>query len=130
MISPRFGRATGMRSRASSNDTQDCVSFTFVRRFPRPSRSPAARRSCRRRIQHSSSTTTSRANSCVQSQLTPRRTMKPEEYLRQILESQKLAEDSDALKRLRRRREEIEGRLREAYGSSPTIRYGGSQAKG
>lgn len=56
--------------------------------------------------------------------------MKPEEYLRKILDSQKLAEDSEELKLLRKRRDEIEGRLRAKFGSAPTIRYGGSQAKG
>lgn len=56
--------------------------------------------------------------------------MKPEEYLQKILESQKLPEDSDDLKLLRKRRDEIETRLRTKFGSSPTIRYGGSQAKG
>jgi tRNA nucleotidyltransferase (CCA-adding enzyme) len=55
--------------------------------------------------------------------------MKADEYLQKILESQKLAEDSAELKTLRDRRDEIEGHLREAFGSSPKIRYGGSHAK-
>lgn len=56
--------------------------------------------------------------------------MTPSEYLSKTIESQNLAEDSDELKRLRERREEVEDLLREEFGSSPTIRYGGSKAKG
>jgi len=56
--------------------------------------------------------------------------MEPKEYLEKVLQDQKLEEDSDELNALRDRRDEIEGHLREAFGSSPTIRYGGSQAKG
>src|SRR5690349_8509492 len=59
-----------------------------------------------------------------------RDTMTPREYLQQLIESQTLAEDSPELKALRKRRDEIEAHLREAFGSSPNIRYGGSQAKG
>jgi hypothetical protein len=56
--------------------------------------------------------------------------MTPHEYLEKILEAQTLAEDSRELKALRARRDEVETRLRDAFGSSPTIRYGGSHAKG
>jgi hypothetical protein len=56
--------------------------------------------------------------------------MTTNEYLEKILESQTLADDSRELKALRAKRDEVEGHLREAFGSSPTIRYGGSQAKG
>jgi hypothetical protein len=47
-----------------------------------------------------------------------------------VLDSQALAEDSSELKALRSHRETIEECLREAFGSAPVIRYGGSQAKG
>lgn len=56
--------------------------------------------------------------------------MTAHEYLQNIVESQKLTEDSDELSTLRDHRDEIEGHLREAFGSSPKIRYGGSHAKG
>jgi hypothetical protein len=56
--------------------------------------------------------------------------MTANEYLKKILESQTLADDSRELKALRAKRDEVEGHLRDAFGSSPTIRYGGSQAKG
>lgn len=55
--------------------------------------------------------------------------MTPHEYLEKVLEAQTLAEDSPRLKDLRARRDEIEAHLRGAFGSSPTIRYGGSYAK-
>lgn len=56
--------------------------------------------------------------------------MTPNEYLHKVIKSQTLSADSDELKALRDRRDEIEDRLRETFGSTPTIRYGGSQAKG
>jgi len=56
--------------------------------------------------------------------------MTPSEYLSKLLDEQTLAEDSTELKRLRARRGEVERLLRDAFGSSPTIRYGGSKAKG
>jgi SMODS domain-containing protein len=56
--------------------------------------------------------------------------MNPNEYLLKILDEQTLAEDGAELKRLRERREEVEDLLRADFGSSPTIRYGGSKAKG
>jgi hypothetical protein len=56
--------------------------------------------------------------------------MTPNEYLSKILDQQTLAEDSEELKRLRERRQEVEELLRSEFGSSPTIRYGGSKAKG
>jgi hypothetical protein len=52
------------------------------------------------------------------------------EYLEKILENQDLDDDSKKLKDLRSHRDEIEGHLRDAFGTSPSIRYGGSQAKG
>lgn len=56
--------------------------------------------------------------------------MTNDEYLQKVLESQNLNEDSKELKDLRARRDEIEGHLRAAFGDSPSIRYGGSKAKG
>jgi hypothetical protein len=56
--------------------------------------------------------------------------MNAEQYLKAVLDSQTLANDSEELKALRACRKEVEGHLRDAFGSSPTIRYGGSQAKG
>jgi hypothetical protein len=55
--------------------------------------------------------------------------MTPHEYLEKVLEAQTLADDGPELKALRERRDEIEAHLRDAFGSSPTIRYGGSHAK-
>lgn len=57
--------------------------------------------------------------------------MTTQEYLNSVLEAQKLAEDSDELKNLRNQRGEV-GKLikNEFTKSSPTIRYGGSKAKG
>jgi hypothetical protein len=56
--------------------------------------------------------------------------MTNEEYLNKILKTQTLDENGDELKRLRRRRNDVEKRLRDKYGSAPSIRYGGSKAKG
>jgi hypothetical protein len=56
--------------------------------------------------------------------------MTPEEYLQKIIQAQTLGDDSQELKLLRERRDEVEEHLREEFGSSPTIRYGGSHAKG
>jgi hypothetical protein len=56
--------------------------------------------------------------------------MTPDDYLRKIIKAQTLADDSEEIKALRKRREQVEKLLRKAFGSSPTIRYGGSQAKG
>ncbi len=56
--------------------------------------------------------------------------MTNEEYLNEVLKSQTLANDGDELKLLRQRRNDVEKLLREKYGSSPSIRYGGSKAKG
>lgn len=52
------------------------------------------------------------------------------EYLNEILESQTLESDGGELKRLRKRRNDVEKLLRKKYGNSPSIRYGGSKAKG
>jgi hypothetical protein len=57
--------------------------------------------------------------------------MKPNEYLRAILTNQELSEDSPERKKLRATREEVERLLRTAFKkSNPSIRYGGSIAKG
>src|SRR5437899_1372028 len=53
------------------------------------------------------------------------------EYLSVILTAQTLGEESDELKALQERRAEVEKILRDHFQeSSPTIRYGGSKAKG
>lgn len=52
------------------------------------------------------------------------------EYLNEILESQTLDNDGDELKLLRQRRNDVDKLLRKKYGNSPSIRYGGSKAKG
>jgi len=57
--------------------------------------------------------------------------MTDDEYLKKILEEQTLGEDSDELKALRQHRDDVEALLVEKFdSSSPTIRYGGSKAKG
>ena len=57
--------------------------------------------------------------------------MTDQEYLNAVLEDQSLADDSEELEELREHRDAVEALLREAYGScSPTIKYGGSKAKG
>jgi hypothetical protein len=54
-----------------------------------------------------------------------------DQYLKDVLKSQNLAEDSDQLKALRDHRADVEAILRKQFEeSSPTIRYGGSVAKG
>ncbi len=53
------------------------------------------------------------------------------EYLEAVLKSQTLAPESDELKALQEQRKKVEKLLRERFEkSSPTIRYGGSKAKG
>ncbi len=56
--------------------------------------------------------------------------MKPNDYLKAVLDAQTLDEDGPELKELRARRDEIEALLRKEFGSSPSIRYAGSYAKG
>lgn len=56
--------------------------------------------------------------------------MTDEEYLKKVLESQTLDPDGKEMKDLRSRRDDAESRLRKKFGSSPSIRYGGSKAKG
>jgi len=55
--------------------------------------------------------------------------MTPAEYLNALLKAQNLDEDSTELKDLRQHRKEVETLIREKF-PSPTIRYGGSKAKG
>src|SRR5437879_481691 len=56
--------------------------------------------------------------------------MTQNDYLLKTLDQQTLAEESDELKALRDRRKEVEEVLRADFGSSPSIRYGGSKSKG
>ncbi len=56
--------------------------------------------------------------------------MTNDEYLKAILAAQVLTDESEELKTLQQRREEVEGCLRDHFGDSPAIRYGGSKAKG
>lgn len=57
--------------------------------------------------------------------------MKPNEYLKALLDSQTLEEDGEELENLRERRDEVETLLRDELGKAkPTIRYAGSHAKG
>jgi hypothetical protein len=57
--------------------------------------------------------------------------MNENDYLQDVLEDQKLAQDSEELKNLRHHRDKVENLIKEKYSCcSPTIRYGGSKAKG
>lgn len=57
--------------------------------------------------------------------------MKVSEYLDAVLAAQELADNSHELEELQTHREEVESVLRAHFAeSSPTIRYGGSKAKG
>lgn len=57
--------------------------------------------------------------------------MTTNEYLTKVLRAQMLEEGSEELKALQERRAEVEKHIRAAFEkSSPTIRYGGSKAKG
>jgi hypothetical protein len=57
--------------------------------------------------------------------------MTDSEYLEGVLADQDLADDSTELKELQRHRKDVEGLLRAQFSESwPTIRYGGSKAKG
>jgi hypothetical protein len=56
--------------------------------------------------------------------------MSDEQYLKDVLASQCLADDSDEMKALREQREDVETLLRDNFPSCKlTIRYGGSKAK-
>jgi hypothetical protein len=55
---------------------------------------------------------------------------KDNDYLYEVLNSQNLDPDGPEMKALRKEREKVEGILREKFGPSPTIKYGGSKAKG
>lgn len=57
-------------------------------------------------------------------------TMTASEYLSAILDSQTLGTDSPELAAVQEHRKDVEALLREQYGTIPTIRYGGSKAKG
>jgi hypothetical protein len=57
--------------------------------------------------------------------------MTTNEYLTEVLKLQKLTDDSQELKDLQSHRADVEKLLRDAFSDSPpTIRYGGSKAKG
>lgn len=56
--------------------------------------------------------------------------MTDNEYLQKILKSQTLDSDGEEMKELRSRRGAVSDKLRDKYGSGPSIRYGGSKAKG
>lgn len=57
--------------------------------------------------------------------------MTTNEYLQSVLQSQDLPDDSDELKELQTHRKDVDDLLRKEFAdSSPTIRYGGSRAKG
>ncbi len=58
-------------------------------------------------------------------------TMTDQEYLEEVLEGQDLGDDSQEMKDLRAHRRDVEALLTDKFSSSsPTIRYGGSKAKG
>jgi len=52
------------------------------------------------------------------------------EYLQTILSAQDLKDDSAELKEIQEERAKVEQLIRDKFGSVPTIRYGGSKAKG
>ena len=57
--------------------------------------------------------------------------MNDNDYLKNVLDAQTLSQDSAELKNLQQNREAVEKVLRDHFSkSSPTIRYGGSKAKG
>jgi hypothetical protein len=57
--------------------------------------------------------------------------MSTNEYLKGVLDAQTLTDDSEEIKALQRHRGEVEALLRDYFrGCWPTIRYGGSKAKG
>lgn len=56
--------------------------------------------------------------------------MTDNEYLKKILESQTLDSNGEEMQQLRSRRDDVKTKLRNKYGSRPSIRYGGSKAKG
>jgi hypothetical protein len=54
-----------------------------------------------------------------------------DEYLKAVLKSQKLPDDSDEMQELIQHRQDVEKILRDRFAdASPTVRYGGSKAKG
>jgi hypothetical protein len=55
--------------------------------------------------------------------------MTPNEYLNAVLSDQTLSQDDEELDDLRAERSDIEDLLRGEYGSTPSIRYGGSYKK-
>lgn len=55
--------------------------------------------------------------------------MENNEYLKSLLDREKLTEDSSEISELQKHREKIEKIIRDKFGSSPQIIYGGSKAK-
>jgi tRNA nucleotidyltransferase (CCA-adding enzyme) len=55
--------------------------------------------------------------------------MSDHEYLEAVFAEQALKEGSPELRQLRQHRKEVEELLRKRFGSTPSIRYGGSKAK-
>jgi len=55
---------------------------------------------------------------------------KDTDYLYDVLNSQNLDPDGPEMKALQKHREKVEAILRKRFGSAPTIKYGGSKAKG
>jgi hypothetical protein len=56
--------------------------------------------------------------------------MSDQTYLEAVLRDQAVSDDSPEMKALRKHRSDVETRLTAKFGSIPTIRYGGSKAKG
>ncbi len=57
--------------------------------------------------------------------------MKPDEYLKKVLEQQAFEDDAPELKEIRKRRKELEEALRKHFANeNPSIRWAGSMAKG
>jgi len=56
--------------------------------------------------------------------------MEPNDYLKAVLAKESLSDDSPEVLAMVRERHSVEKLLREKYGDSPSIRYGGSKAKG
>ncbi len=56
--------------------------------------------------------------------------MTDQQYLERVLRDQDLSDDSVEMEDLREHRKQVEQLLRDSFGSAPTIRYGGSKAKG
>ena len=57
--------------------------------------------------------------------------MTADDYLREVLDSQALGDDSDEVKALQKHRADVEKLIRDSFkGTALTVRYAGSKAKG